>query len=31
MVSKREPAHHEMRYRHVGKLGLRVSKIESCL
>ena len=27
MVSKREPAHHEMRYRHVGKSGLRVSKI----
>ncbi len=27
MVSKREPVHHEMRYRHLGKSGLRVSKI----
>ncbi|MFH1851098.1 MAG: aldo/keto reductase [Candidatus Neomarinimicrobiota bacterium] len=27
MVSKREPAHHEMHYRHLGKSGLRVSKI----
>ncbi len=27
MVSKREPEHHEMRYRHLGKSGLRVSKI----
>ncbi len=27
MVSKREPAHHEMHYRNLGKSGLRVSKI----
>jgi len=27
MVSKLEPAHHEMRYRYLGKSGLRVSKL----